>query len=109
MGLSVHLGENIIPVITCDTCGKPIVDIRTAQVATTKIFGQGTIPVHVFHRGKCTPSREEYPGTEELPQFLRKLVGNIHLGRIVTPNQRQIVIDLPEPDDMNECIGKLPW
>lgn len=110
MGLSVYFGENITPIITCDTCGKPIKDIRKSMVGIPRLFGQGTEPVYVFHKGECAPSREEYPNCEELHRFMRHLLGNIRLGRLaIADSQRQIVVDVPEPDGLSECVSNLPW
>ena len=67
MGLSVFLGEDFTPpILTCDTCGEPIQNIRMAMVGRNYTSGHNTAPLYVFHKVKCDTGRKEYNLDEEI-------------------------------------------
>ena len=112
MGLSEYSykGSNY-PVLTCDTCDKPIKDIRLAIIAFNNLFGNPILhAAGIYHKGKCDPGNKVFDYSDELVQYTRKLIVNQRLGKIVVNgSKRQLIIDIPEPDNLTEVIGKLPW
>lgn len=103
---------NSYPVLICDTCGKPIRDTQKAIVLSDGLLDEKPIE-HVkgiFHKGQCDPGKEVYRYSTELSQYMRQLVYNLHIGKkVLSGSTRQLVIDLPEPDDVLEVVSKQPW
>jgi len=50
------------------------------------------------------------PYSDELSSYLRQLICNVRLGEFIQcEGQRQLVIEVPEEDDLIEVHGKLIW
>jgi hypothetical protein len=95
MGLSVSMRTGAM--LTCDKCEETIKDISKAIVVTPDLYAAYSSPVSIFHRGKCAPSREDYPGFEELSTYLLELIKNLQLGTIFNDSGKtRMIIDLPE-------------
>ena len=112
MGMSVYTDKGInYPVLTCDTCGEAIKDVRRAMITIPELCGTPIVPSSgLYHKGHCDPGRTAYRGWDELSTYMRQLICNLRLGEIVTDgSRRQLVIDLPELDGLSECGGPQPW
>ena len=112
MGFSDYTMRGVIyPILTCDTCGKPIKDARLATIGFPDIIGDPiSHATSIYHNGKCDPGHEVCPGSYMLLTYLQHLVWNLPIGKKVVDGQkRQLIIELPEPNDMTDVPGKLPW
>lgn len=109
MALAIYGDKGIhYPVLTCDTCGQPIQNAEEAMVGWTKPVDAPISHINsIFHRVKCDPGKKGLPLSDDLSRYMRHLIRNLHMGKIVSNGStRQLVIDLPEPDDFLEVIGR---
>ena len=119
MGIAMRCEKGrIYPVLTCDTCGKPIEDWRVA-IATCPIPAKDSIvDVSIFHKGHCDPSsslykqeeagvlkevehylrKKEHKLTTSLDQYLPWLLWNHKWGKISSSKHgEKLTIDVPQP------------
>ena len=101
MGLSVRdaKGQNC-PVLTCDTCGKPIRSLKKALAVFPMPDKRKTVAVGIFHSGACDPGSmpgfydDKYQCSEGLHNYLPWLLWNHKWG---TQQKGKITINVPEP------------
>ncbi|MFC1872489.1 hypothetical protein ACFLYV_02070 [Chloroflexota bacterium] len=99
------------PVIICEGCQRPIKDASKAIITFQDLVGNPFNESRgVYHKVTCDPGNQAEPYSGELSNYLRRLIANVRLGKIVTDgNGRQLVIDLPEPDGFTEMLGNPDW
>ena len=119
MGLAMRCEKGrIYPVLTCDTCGKPIEDWKVVIAACSIPAEYSIVDVSIFHKGYCDPTsslykqekaevlkevdhylrKKEYKLTTALDQYLPWLLWHQKWGKISsTKHGDRLTIDVPQP------------
>ena len=99
------------PTLICDACGEPIKDARKAIITWDDLAGKPiSYATGIYHKVRCDPGHRIERYSDELSSYMGQLVCNLKIGNKVTNGtKRQLVIDLPEPDDFTEVIGRPNW
>lgn len=112
MGFAAYSKEGVnYPILICNTCLMPIKDIRLAIITFNDLVGHPiSYATGIYHKGECDPGSKMQPYSDELSSYLRQLICNVRLGEIIQrEGKRQLVIEVPEEDDLIEVHGKLIW
>ncbi len=71
MGLAIRSEKGKpYPILTCDTCSKPIEDWRLAIVCSSWPAQESIVAIQVFHKGACDPGGAKR--TEEYTDILKE-------------------------------------
>jgi len=100
------------PTLICDACGEPIKVARKAIITfPVDLFSKPMSYANgVYHKVRCDPGHQVRPYSEELSSYMKRLICSLRIGRIVANGEeRQLVIDLSEFDDVMEGIGQPNW
>lgn len=112
MNFASFLEEGVYyPTLICDACGEPIKDARKAIITWGELADKTiSYATGIYHKVRCDPGHKIERFSDELSSFMRQLVYNLKIGnRVTNGTERQLVIDLPEPDDLTEVIGRPNW
>ena len=80
-GAMINQGK-IYPILTCDTCGKPIKNLNKAIAVFTNVKGENVLPMYgVYHKVKCDPQNQpdvdfnhkDHPFWRPLDKYLEQL------------------------------------
>jgi len=96
MGVAIiDQGGKCCPMLTCDSCGEPIENLKLAVAQFAPTVDGATSNVRIYHRGKCDSRKGHW---QPLSNYIPWLLRNHNLGIIKhTKKGTRLIVEVPEP------------